>query len=114
MCIRDSATWQMRVHGKVEREVTLSFAQLVELPLVEQYVTIACVSNEVGGELVGNAKWTGARLMDVLDMAGIQPGATQIVPRSADGWAAGFPTSWAVSYTHLRAHETRHDLVCRL
>src|SRR5450756_2114071 len=94
MCIRDSATWQMRVHGKVEREVTLSFAQLVELPLVEQYVTIACVSNEVGGELVGNAKWTGVRLMDILDMAGIQPGATQIVPRSVDGWAAGFPTSW--------------------
>jgi len=90
----DIATWQLRVHGKVEREVTLSFAQFVELPLVEQYVTIACVSNEVGGELVGNAKWTGVRLMDILDMAGIQPGATQIVPRSVDGWAAGFPTSW--------------------
>jgi DMSO/TMAO reductase YedYZ molybdopterin-dependent catalytic subunit len=87
-------SWQLRVHGMVDREVTMSFAQLVELPLIERYVTIACVSNEVGGNLVGNAKWTGVRLMDVLDMAGIQPGATQVVPRSVDGWTAGFPTSW--------------------
>jgi len=90
----DVAGWQLRVHGMVDREVTLSFAQLVELPIIERYVTIACVSNEVGGSLVGNAKWAGPRLMDVLDMAGIQPGATQIVPRSVDGWTAGFPTSW--------------------
>lgn len=90
----DLDSWQLRVHGMVDTEVTLSFAQLMELPLVEQYVTISCVSNEVGGNLVGNAKWTGVRLMDVLDMAGVQPGATQIVPRSVDGWTAGFPTSW--------------------
>lgn len=90
----DVSSWQLRVHGMVDREVTMSFTQLVELPLIERYVTIACVSNEVGGNLVGNAKWTGVRLMDVLDMAGIQAGATQIVPRSVDGWTAGFPTSW--------------------
>jgi DMSO/TMAO reductase YedYZ molybdopterin-dependent catalytic subunit len=90
----DVKGWTLRVHGMVDREVTLTFAQLVELPLIERYVTIACVSNEVGGNLVGNAKWTGVRLMDVLDMAGIQAGATQIVPRSVDGWTAGFPTSW--------------------
>jgi DMSO/TMAO reductase YedYZ molybdopterin-dependent catalytic subunit len=90
----DLASWQLRVHGMVNREVTLTFDQLVALPLVEQYVTIACVSNEVGGDLVGNAKWTGVPLMDVLDMAGIQDGATQIVPRSVDGWTAGFPTDW--------------------
>ena len=85
------------VHGMVDREVTLTFDELVELPLVEQYVTIACVSNEVGGDLVGNAKWTGVRLTDVLDMAGVQPGATQIVPRSVDGWTAGFPTEWVTA-----------------
>ena len=70
-----------------------------QLPLVEQYVTIACVSNEVGGDLVGNAKWTGVRLADVLEMAGVQPGATQIVPRSVDGWTAGFPTAWITDPT---------------
>ena len=69
----------------------------LELPVVEQYVTIACVSNEVGGQLVGNAKWTGVRLTDVLDMAEVLPGATQIVPRSIDNWAAGFPTEWVTA-----------------
>ena len=90
----DVESWTLRVHGMVDREVTLTFPQLVELPLIERYVTIACVSNEVGGDLIGNAKWTGVRLTDVLDMAGVQAGATQVVPRSVDGWAAGFPTEW--------------------
>ena len=93
----DLATWTLRVHGMVRNEVTLTFEQLVELPLVEQYVTIACVSNEVGGRLVGNAKWTGVRLTDVLAMADILPEATQIVPRSVDGWTAGFPTEWVTA-----------------
>lgn len=90
----DLDSWSLRVHGMVDHEVTLTFDQLVELPLVERYVTIACVSNEVGGDLVGNAKWTGVKLLDVLEMAGVQAGATQIVPRSVDGWTAGFPTEW--------------------
>ena len=66
------------------------------LPMFEQYVTIACVSNEVGGRLVGNAKWTGVRLRDVLDMAGVQSSATQLVGRSVDGWTAGMPTAWVM------------------
>jgi len=90
----DLATWRLRVHGMVDREVTLTFEELVELPLVERYVTIACVSNEVGGDLIGNAKWTGVRLTDLLEMSGVRPAATQIVPRSVDGWTAGFPTAW--------------------
>ncbi|HEX5826913.1 MAG TPA: molybdopterin-dependent oxidoreductase [Candidatus Limnocylindrales bacterium] len=93
----DLATWTLKVTGMVRTPVTLTFADLVELPLVEQYVTIACVSNEVGGRLVGNAKWTGVRLTDVLDMAGVLPEATQIVPRSVDGWTAGFPTTWVTA-----------------
>jgi DMSO/TMAO reductase YedYZ molybdopterin-dependent catalytic subunit len=93
----DIAAWRLKVHGMVEREVELTFDDLVALPLIDRYVTIACVSNEVGGDLVGNAKWTGVRLLDVLDMAGIKPGATQIVPRSVDGWTAGFPTTWVTA-----------------
>ena len=69
------------------RETTLTWDELVGLPLFEQYVTIACVSNEVGGNLVGNAKWTGVRLREVLDMAGVQAGATQLVGRSVDGFS---------------------------
>ena len=59
-------------------------------------MTIACVSNEVGGKLVGNAKWTGVRLRDVLEIAGVQPAATQLVGRSVDGWTAGMPTAWVM------------------
>ena len=92
----DVATWSVRVHGLVERETTLTYADLVELPMIEQYVTIACVSNEVGGDLVGNAKWTGVRLRDVLDMAGVRPEATQLVGRSVDGFTAGMPTAWVM------------------
>jgi DMSO/TMAO reductase YedYZ molybdopterin-dependent catalytic subunit len=93
----DLATWSVRVFGMVDREVTLTFDELVQLPLIERYVTIACVSNEVGGNLIGNARWTGVRLADVLEMAGVQAGATQVVPRSVDGWAAGFPTEWVTA-----------------
>ncbi len=88
--------WRLRIHGMVDREVTLSYADLLGLPVIEQYVTIACVSNRVGGDLVGNAKWTGVRLRDVLDLAGVQPGATQLVGRSVDGWTAGSPTAWVM------------------
>ena len=92
----DAGTWRLHVHGMVDREVTLSYADLAEMPLFEQYVTISCVSNEVGGNLVGNAKWTGVRLRDVLAMAGVQAGATQLVGRSSDGWTAGMPTAWVM------------------
>lgn len=93
----DRGTWQLRIHGMVEREVTLTYAQLIELPIIEQYVTIACVSNRVGGDLVGNTRWTGVRLRDVLDLAGVKPGATQMVGRSVDGWTAGSPTAWVMN-----------------
>lgn len=92
----DAGSWRLRVHGMVDHEVSLSYADLAEMPLIEQYVTISCVSNVVGGNLVGNAKWTGVRLRDVLAMAGVQAGATQLVGRSSDGWTAGMPTAWVM------------------
>ena len=88
--------WTLRIHGLVDRETVLTWEQLIALPMIEQYVTIACVSNEVGGKLVGNAKWTGVRLRDVLDIAGVQASATQLVGRSVDGWTAGMPTAWVM------------------
>ena len=88
--------WTLRIHGMVDRETVLTWDELIGLPMFEQYVTIACVSNEVGGKLVGNAKWTGVRLRDVLEMAGVQAGATQLVGRSVDGWTAGMPTAWVM------------------
>ena len=90
----DASTWSMRVSGMVDHPLSLTYGQLLAMPQFEQYVTIACVSNEVGGDLVGNARWSGVRLVDVLARAGVQDGATQLVGRAFDGWTAGFPTSW--------------------
>jgi len=92
----DVSTWKLTVKGLVEREATYTYDQLKALGLFEQYVTIACVSNHVGEDLVGNAKWTGAHLRDVLSAAGVRPEATQIVGRSVDGFTVGFPTAWAM------------------
>jgi len=89
-------TWRLEVRGMVDRPLAFTYDELLEMPLFEQHVTIACVSNPVGGDLVGNALWTGVRLRDVLDAAGVQAGATQIVGRSVDGFTAGFPTAWAL------------------
>jgi DMSO/TMAO reductase YedYZ molybdopterin-dependent catalytic subunit len=92
----EPSNWSLRVVGMVERPLELSYDELLVQPLVETDVTIACVSNQVGGGLVGNARWTGIRLHDLLERAGVQPGATQIVGRSVDGFTAGFPTAVAV------------------
>ncbi|MGN6330417.1 MAG: sulfite oxidase [Motilibacteraceae bacterium] len=83
--------WRLRVHGMVERELTLTFDQLLARGLVEHDVTLACVSNEVGGDLVGNARWLGAPLKDLLEEAGVKPGATQLLSRSEDGMTIGTP-----------------------
>lgn len=87
------AGWRLRVHGMVDRELTLTYDELLARPMVERIVTLACVSNEVGGHLIGNARWLGAPLADLLREAGVQPGATQLVSRSVDGWTCGTPTS---------------------
>jgi DMSO/TMAO reductase YedYZ molybdopterin-dependent catalytic subunit len=85
--------WQLRVHGMVDREVTLDYPLLLERPLIERDVTLTCVSNEVGGRYAGNARWIGAPLKDLLEEAGVQAGADQIVSRSIDGFTCGSPTA---------------------
>jgi DMSO/TMAO reductase YedYZ molybdopterin-dependent catalytic subunit len=91
----ETSSWRLRVRGLVERGLTLTLDDLLGMPLVERWITIACVSNEVGGELIGNAAWTGVPLRELLDLAGVLDGATQIVGRAVDGWTAGFPTELA-------------------
>jgi DMSO/TMAO reductase YedYZ molybdopterin-dependent catalytic subunit len=89
----DAASWRLRVTGMVDRPLELSLDDLLAREVVEADVTLACVSNEVGGRLVGNARWRGVRLDDLLAEAGVRPGATQVVGRSVDGFTAGFPTA---------------------
>lgn len=87
----DLATWRLSVQGRVDRPLELSYDDLLALPSIERVVTLACVSNPVGGRLVGNATWQGVRLTDLLDRAGVQPDASLVVGRSVDGFTAGFP-----------------------
>lgn len=86
-------SWSLRIHGMVDRQLELTFADVLARPMIERYVTLSCVSNEVGGGLVGNALFQGVLLKDLLDEAGVQDGATQVVSRSIDGWDCGSPTS---------------------
>jgi DMSO/TMAO reductase YedYZ molybdopterin-dependent catalytic subunit len=92
----DPETWRLRIHGRVDREVELTYDELLALPLREVDMTIACVSNEVGGDLVGTARWLGVPLTDVLALAGVRADAEQLLGRSADGWTAGFPVALAL------------------
>jgi DMSO/TMAO reductase YedYZ molybdopterin-dependent catalytic subunit len=91
----DPANWQLRISGMVDNEVTYSYGELLDRANTVAPVTLSCVSNEVGGTLVGNAVWQGVPLVELLDEAGVQDGATQIASRSVDGWTCGFPTEAA-------------------
>jgi DMSO/TMAO reductase YedYZ molybdopterin-dependent catalytic subunit len=88
----DPATWSLGFNGMVDNPYELSFAELIDMPMVEETITLCCVSNQVGGNLVGNARWLGVPLHDLLDEAGVQPDATQVVGRSVGGFTVGFPT----------------------
>jgi DMSO/TMAO reductase YedYZ molybdopterin-dependent catalytic subunit len=85
--------WRLRIHGLVDRELDLSYDELLQRTVVESDITLTCVSNEVGGKLLGTARWLGVRLDDLLAEAGIRPDADQIVGRSADGYTCGFPVA---------------------
>ena len=87
----DPREWTLTVRGRVDRVITLTYDELLARPMVEADITLSCVSNEVGGTLVGNARWLGCRLDELLDEAGIDPSADQVVGRSVDGFTAGSP-----------------------
>ncbi len=89
----DLGSWRLRVTGEVMNEIELSYRELLDRPQVEADITLTCVSNEVGGDLLGNARWQGIRLDDLLDRAGVAEGADQVVGRSVDGYTCGFPTA---------------------
>ncbi|MGW0550437.1 molybdopterin-dependent oxidoreductase [Streptomyces altiplanensis] len=93
----DATGWRLRIHGKgVEHPTTVTFQGLLDRELIERDITLTCVSNEVGGPYVGNARWIGVRLADLLREAGVKPPsrggpADQLVARSVDGMTLGTP-----------------------
>jgi DMSO/TMAO reductase YedYZ molybdopterin-dependent catalytic subunit len=92
----DVTGWQLSVTGLVDRPFSLGFEELAGMGMIEAPVTLACVSNAVGGDLVGNAVWRGVPLRSLLERAGVRSEATQIVGRSVDGFTVGFPTATAL------------------
>lgn len=91
----DLQEWTLSITGRVDRPYTISYYDLLDMRMIERDVTLSCVSNEVGGDLVGNARWLGVPLTEVLNRAGVQDDAEQLVGRSVDGFTVGFPVEAA-------------------
>ncbi|MFD0597028.1 molybdopterin-dependent oxidoreductase [Catellatospora coxensis] len=89
----DPRQWTLQITGMVDRPTELTFDDLLKQPLIERDITLNCVSNEVGGPYVGNARWLGVPLAPLLRAAGVQAGADQIVARGADGITIGTPVA---------------------
>jgi DMSO/TMAO reductase YedYZ molybdopterin-dependent catalytic subunit len=87
----DPSNWTLRIHGMVAREITVTFDELLRRPLIEDYITLCCVSNPVGGPYIGNAKWLGASLASLIREARPQRGADQLLATSVDGFTSGTP-----------------------
>jgi DMSO/TMAO reductase YedYZ molybdopterin-dependent catalytic subunit len=83
--------WALKIHGMVDREITYRFDELARFELIEKMVTLTCVSNPVGGELISNAVWSGYRVRDLLAAAGIHPDSDMVLSTSTDGFTAGTP-----------------------
>ncbi|MYG78234.1 MAG: molybdopterin-dependent oxidoreductase, partial [Acidimicrobiaceae bacterium] len=91
----DPDNWRLRITGLVDNPYELTYQEIRAMPLADYAITLSCVSNPVGGGLVDNAVWTGIPLNVLLQRAGVQRGAQQIVGRSVDDFTAGFPTTAA-------------------
>jgi DMSO/TMAO reductase YedYZ molybdopterin-dependent catalytic subunit len=87
----DEKTWNLTVKGLVGNPVTVTYDEIKSMPFVDQYATLECVSNKIGGDLIGTALWRGIRLKDLLDSAKVMPGAKYIVFRCSDGYDVGIP-----------------------
>ncbi len=85
-------TWQLRIHGMVDHPMVITFDQFARMPMIEHDTTIMCVSDAVGGGYIGNARWQGTLLADVLRKAGLQAGADQIVMRDINNMTIGVAT----------------------
>ena len=118
----DAEGWELEVRGEVERPLRLTFEELQQrFEVVEEYAVLACVSNEVGGDLVGHSLWGGVRLGDVLSEAGLLPGAIDLVLHAADGYSdsipaelAGDPSVLLAIAQNRRPLTQEHGFPCRL
>jgi DMSO/TMAO reductase YedYZ molybdopterin-dependent catalytic subunit len=97
--------WHLEIGGMVEHPLSFSFDEIKKLPSVEQYTSLMCISNEVGGDLLGNAKWKGVRLRDVLEKAQLKPGVFDIVLRAADEYTDSIRVDRAIADPTILVYE---------
>jgi DMSO/TMAO reductase YedYZ molybdopterin-dependent catalytic subunit len=114
--------WSLKVSGEVDRPLELTFSELQgRFQIVEEYSVLCCVSNEVGGDLIGNSAWGGVRLADVLDAVGVKSGAADVVFNAADGYSDSIPLDAALEPSVLlavsqnrRPLSREHGFPCRV
>ena len=101
----DVRRWKLEIAGIVDNPIALTYDEMKALPSVEQYATLACISNEVGGDLIGNAQWRGVRLKDVLEKAGLKQGVVDILLRASDDYTDSIPLDRAIADGTLLVYE---------
>jgi DMSO/TMAO reductase YedYZ molybdopterin-dependent catalytic subunit len=101
----DVRKWQLQIGGLVRNTFSLSYDEIRQLPFVEQYCTLECISNQVGGDLIGNALWRGVKLRDLLEQGALKPGVVDIVLKAADGYTDSIPLERALADGTILAYE---------
>lgn len=101
----DGASWSLTIDGRVERPIRLSYDELLSLPSVTQFATLVCISNPIGGNLIGNAEWTGVPLRYLLDKAGVKQNAKELVFHCADGYSTSIPIDRATGKGVILAYK---------
>lgn len=115
------STWTLKVHGLVERELELTYLDLLSMPAVEIHGTLMCISFTYDNHLIGTARWTGVPLRDVLQRCGIGGGAVDLVLKGAGGYSDSIPVAKALERNTLLAYgmngttlPIEHGFPCRL
>ena len=96
-------TWSLTVDGQVQNSFTLNYQELLAQPMKQQYESMMCISNDVGGQYMSNALWEGIPLVDLLQRAGVKTGATKIVFHAADDYTDSIHLTKALEPTTLLA-----------
>lgn len=105
----NDSDWTLTIEGLVDNPLSFTIDEFKQLPMAEQYNTLSCISNDVGGDLIGNAHWRGARLKPLLEQAGPQSGIKKVVFHAADGYTDSITFDVAMRSANLLAYEMNGD-----
>jgi len=110
----NAQSWRLEVGGLVERPVTLTYEDMKALPSSAQFLTLQCISNEIGGELIGNAHWRGTSLANLLTQSGVKAGAVDVIFTAADGYTDSIPIAKAMQADTMLAYEMNGEVLPQL